>query len=114
MKRKKTIRQRLAVVLGQWLADADTWPSQEAINLIPEVRELRTLGCGNTHIFCVEVPVQGAAILESHCEPFSSELPMRGTPLERLLRGPCEVKYYMVVTAGSREIADHGVELLVS
>jgi hypothetical protein len=62
------VRQRPAIVLVQWLADGDTRPSQEAINLIPGVPELRELGYRNTHVFCGEMPVQGATILESHCE----------------------------------------------
>jgi hypothetical protein len=62
------VRDRPALVLVQWLADGDTQPSQEAINLIPGVRELRTLGYWNTHVFCGKMPVEGAVILESHCE----------------------------------------------
>ena len=62
------MRLRPALVLVQWLADGNTWPSQEAIDLIPEVPELLALGYRNTHAFCGEMPVQGAAVLESHCE----------------------------------------------
>ncbi len=62
------VRNRPAIVLVQWLADGDTQPSQEAINLIPGVPELRTLGYQNTHVFCGKMPSSGAVILESHCE----------------------------------------------
>jgi hypothetical protein len=62
------VLDRPALVLVQWLADGDTQPSQEAINLVPGVPELRTLGYQNTHVFCGKMPVAGAVILESHCE----------------------------------------------
>jgi hypothetical protein len=62
------VRGRRAMVLVQWLADGNTQPSQEAINLIPGLPELRTLGYRNTHIFCGKMPGAGAVILESHCE----------------------------------------------
>jgi hypothetical protein len=61
------VRDRPAVVVVQWLADGDTEPSEEAISLIPEVPELRTLGYRNTHVFCGRMPVADAVILESHC-----------------------------------------------
>jgi hypothetical protein len=62
------VRGRPPLVLVQWLADGDTQPSQEAINLIPGVPELRTLGYRNTHVFCGKMPGAGAVILQSHCE----------------------------------------------
>lgn len=62
------VRDRPSVVLVQWLADGDTVPSQEAINLIPVVPELRSLGYRNTHVFCGKMPGPGPVILESHCE----------------------------------------------
>ena len=62
------VRDRPAIVLVQWLADGDTQPSQEAIDVIPGVIQLRTLGYRNTHVFCGKMPVGGAVILESHCE----------------------------------------------
>jgi len=62
------VRDRPALVLVQWLADGDTQPSQEAIDLIPGVPELRTLGYRNTHVFCGKMPVEGAVIHESDCE----------------------------------------------
>jgi hypothetical protein len=62
------VRGRPPLVLVQWLADGDTEPSQEAINFIPGIPELRTLGYRNTHVFCGKMPVAGAVILQSHCE----------------------------------------------
>jgi hypothetical protein len=62
------VRGRRAMVLVQWLADGNTQPSEEAINLISVVPELRSLGYRNTHVFCGKMPVAGAVILESHCE----------------------------------------------
>jgi hypothetical protein len=62
------VKQHPELVLVQWLGDGDTEPSQEVIDLIPEVRELRALGYRNSHIFCGAMPVQGAIVFESHCE----------------------------------------------
>lgn len=62
------VRDRPAIVLVQWLAAGDIQPSQEAINLIPAVPVLRSLGYRNTHVFCGKMPVAGAEIFESHCE----------------------------------------------
>ena len=69
------VQQRPALVLVQWLADGDTQPTDEAIDLIPEVRGLKKLGYRNTQIFCGKMPVQGAAILETHCALIFEPLP---------------------------------------
>jgi hypothetical protein len=82
------VRQQPAMVLVQWLADGDTWPTPEAINLIPEVPELRTLGYRNTHVFCGQMPVQGAVILESHCELVFERPPNANHPLNDFLAAP--------------------------
>jgi hypothetical protein len=44
------------------------------------VPELRKLGYRNTQIFCGEMPVQGAVILETHCESVFAAPPGAQTP----------------------------------
>jgi hypothetical protein len=69
------VQQRPALVLVQWLVDGDTQPTEEAVGLIPEVPGLRELGYRNTQIFCGEMPVQGAVVLETHCELIFEAVP---------------------------------------